>query len=523
MNSLAYLSLPLIGALIGYLTNHIAIRMLFRPLKPWRIAGVRIPLTPGVIPAARHRLARNIGKMVGDHLLTPADIRRALAEPGFQHNLRRLIETQTAAIYQARLGPPVTVVPPAFRSYFQTGIKLLRRRLLKDLHRHLDSPEFAASLSRAGDQYFNELLQRRLTVLLPADKLQRLLQSLGEQIGQLLASPAFQQGLTTYLDRKLTDLIAAGKTPADLLPPPVLKALLDRLEEQVPHLLQYLAKVLEKPEIQAKLATGLGEVLQKFSSSLGPLGAMLGSVLPPATVAAKLRAWLGARGWEAGRWLLDDEARRTMAAALRREAELFTQRPLADLLAGVSPEQLQRTRQELTRTMAELLCQPESATAVTDLLAEALTARQDQTLATVMMEFWGSEAAAKGCRFTNDELLRLLRSRRGKQMIDQLLGDLVESRLLARPLGRPADLLPRQVRQALNDYLLSHVKQLLEQEVPPLIDALKIHTIVTRKVTAWNCPAWRPCCFQSCRINSSTLIFSAPCSALLLACSTSCY
>jgi len=99
MNSLAYLSLPLIGALIGYLTNHIAIRMLFRPLKPWRIAGVRIPLTPGVIPAARHRLGRNIGNMVGDHLLTAADIRRALAEPGFQQNLRELIENQTAAIY----------------------------------------------------------------------------------------------------------------------------------------------------------------------------------------------------------------------------------------------------------------------------------------------------------------------------------------------------------------------------------------------------------------------------------------
>ncbi|MFH7325014.1 DUF445 domain-containing protein [Desulfurivibrio sp. C05AmB] len=62
MNSLAYLSLPLIGALIGYLTNHIAIRMLFRPLKPWRIAGVRIPLTPGVIPAARHRRHRPAGR-----------------------------------------------------------------------------------------------------------------------------------------------------------------------------------------------------------------------------------------------------------------------------------------------------------------------------------------------------------------------------------------------------------------------------------------------------------------------------
>jgi len=109
-------------------------------------------------------------------------------------------------------------------------------------------------------------------------------------------------------------------------------------------------------------------------------------------------------------------------------------------------------------------------------------------LAAVLTEFWGTEAATEAHRFTNDELLRLLRSRRGKQMLDRLLDDLLTTRLLTRPLGRPADILPRQVRQALNDYLLSQVNQLLEREVPPLIDALKIHTIVTRKVDSLELP-----------------------------------
>lgn len=109
-------------------------------------------------------------------------------------------------------------------------------------------------------------------------------------------------------------------------------------------------------------------------------------------------------------------------------------------------------------------------------------------MAAVLTEFWGTEAATEAHRFTNDELLRLLRSRRGKQMLDRLLDDLLTTRLLTRPLGRPADILPRQVRQALNDYLLSQVNQLLEREVPPLIDALKIHTIVTRKVDSLELP-----------------------------------
>ncbi|MFH7325013.1 hypothetical protein [Desulfurivibrio sp. C05AmB] len=64
-------------------------------------------------------------------------------------------------------------------------------------------------------------------------------------------------------------------------------------------------------------------------------------------------------------------------------------------------------------------------------------------MAAVLTEFRGPEAAIEAHRFTNDELLRLLRSPRGKQMLDRLLDDLVTTRLLARPLGRPANILPR--------------------------------------------------------------------------------
>ena len=56
---------PCIGAFIGYLTNRVAIRMLFRPLEPWFVFGVQVPMTPGVIPSKRHELAENIGAMVG--------------------------------------------------------------------------------------------------------------------------------------------------------------------------------------------------------------------------------------------------------------------------------------------------------------------------------------------------------------------------------------------------------------------------------------------------------------------------
>jgi len=56
--------------MIGYLTNSIAIRMLFRPLRRIRVLGIPLPFTPGVIPRQREDLAESIGTMVADELLT---------------------------------------------------------------------------------------------------------------------------------------------------------------------------------------------------------------------------------------------------------------------------------------------------------------------------------------------------------------------------------------------------------------------------------------------------------------------
>ena len=68
--NLMMLSGPIIGAVIGYFTNSIAIKMMFRPLHPVKIGNFTLPFTPGIIPKGKGRLAKAIGKTVGEQLLT---------------------------------------------------------------------------------------------------------------------------------------------------------------------------------------------------------------------------------------------------------------------------------------------------------------------------------------------------------------------------------------------------------------------------------------------------------------------
>nr|WP_318540547.1 DUF445 family protein [Terribacillus saccharophilus] len=78
------LSMALIGALIGGITNYLAIKMLFKPHRAIYIGKWRVPFTPGLIPKRRSDLARSLGKTVVDHLLTPKGMQARLIDESFQ-------------------------------------------------------------------------------------------------------------------------------------------------------------------------------------------------------------------------------------------------------------------------------------------------------------------------------------------------------------------------------------------------------------------------------------------------------
>lgn len=71
---------PIIGAIIGYGTNWIAIKMLFRPLKPVKIGKFTLPFTPGIIPKRQGKIAKAIVESIENNLFTDDDIKEMLLD-----------------------------------------------------------------------------------------------------------------------------------------------------------------------------------------------------------------------------------------------------------------------------------------------------------------------------------------------------------------------------------------------------------------------------------------------------------
>ncbi|ASS87921.1 MULTISPECIES: DUF445 domain-containing protein [Geobacillus] len=114
MGTFIYLSFMVaVGALIGGVTNLIAIVMLFRPHEPMYLFGKRLPFTPGLIPKRRRELAEQLGKTVVEHLVTPEGLRRKLNDSAFMAGVveegrkwlkRWLARRETPAQLLERLG-----------------------------------------------------------------------------------------------------------------------------------------------------------------------------------------------------------------------------------------------------------------------------------------------------------------------------------------------------------------------------------------------------------------------------------
>lgn len=144
---------PIVGAIIGYGTNRLAIRMLFRPHRPKHILGWQVPFTPGLIPKKRDELALSIGKSVAEELLTPEAIRTQLNSDGFRVSLRQWVTQQRCRLMEAS----ITLSAEQERQL----LGALGGPITQAVRRALEQPTVRARLVEIGNEAIEQYVERQ--------------------------------------------------------------------------------------------------------------------------------------------------------------------------------------------------------------------------------------------------------------------------------------------------------------------------------------------------------------------------
>jgi len=101
--------LPLVGAFIGWVTNLLAVKLLFRPHRAYRFWRFTLQ---GVLPKRRHELARSVGRVIERELVSFDDILQHMKERDVPERIVTLVRE---AIRQAVLEKIPGWVPAAVK------------------------------------------------------------------------------------------------------------------------------------------------------------------------------------------------------------------------------------------------------------------------------------------------------------------------------------------------------------------------------------------------------------------------
>lgn len=213
--------------------------MLFRPYtKKWYTLGWQ-----GVIPKNRGKLAKEIGLMVGNKLISNESIKEALFENKFQLVLEKTIHNELKNLLDRELGSLETIL-----TSFGIDTKKIAQKLADYL---ISSDEFTHTINNNVNLIINDGLKK-----LSEKKISdypNLLESLSKVINEIFSNYIIKDELIDHISSNIDDIILSGKSIKELIKIDLDETLQNISNSITNKLIDTLYDVLQKDEVKKKI------------------------------------------------------------------------------------------------------------------------------------------------------------------------------------------------------------------------------------------------------------------------------
>lgn len=257
--NLTFVVSPIVGSVIGYCTNWVAIKMLFRPLEEKKILGMKVPFTPGVIPRRRGKLAESIGNTVGERLLTPDAFQRILEGEEMQKKVKEFIrEGMEGLEEEERSLKEITkeIIPdPDKRKDLELEVKKV---ITKGLQGLLTSENIKDLIT----EELENMDSADLNVYFKSEEYQKLKAKLKSVLLAYLHNEQTEKKLASLLEEKIVYLKQKEQTVGDVLPTAVAADLKEFLSDQGPEIVDRLVGFLSSDTTKERINRKIEEVLE---------------------------------------------------------------------------------------------------------------------------------------------------------------------------------------------------------------------------------------------------------------------
>ena len=287
---------PVVGAVIGYITNDIAIRMLFRPHHAKYFLGIHIPFTPGIIPKEKNRIAGAIGKAVSENLMNREVLEKSLLSEDMLSKIADAIDEFVAT--QSQNGETIE----EFARHYLTNEDITAMRsnvsdgVVKMITGKLQDSRLGDSIAHMATQHVMEKTRMSIAGRLGADMILQPIAQLVEgilakHINEILHNNSQQmiEGLVReesdqLMSMTMSDLMTGHDEQVSQIKSGILSAYRVIITEHLPRILQDIdiSAIIEqriKDMDMEEAESIILDVMKKELRAIVWLGALLGCIM----------------------------------------------------------------------------------------------------------------------------------------------------------------------------------------------------------------------------------------------------
>lgn len=462
----------------GYAGAWLAVRMLFRPRKPFKILGITL-FPQGMIPRHRDRLARAIGKAVGEELVSQDTIIEQLTGKDFLRNkIQAVVDSYADDLLSQDYPSLIEALPKNVREPVLDAVTGLQLRIGEHIREVLRNEESQISIQKFVNRRVDDILSSRVSETIDEETVLKFTGFLEARIRSAIRSRSFEEKVRDFVGRRLDDLIHTETPLGDMFTDDAVALLKEKANEQVEPVVHRLTEIaaaegtrnqigaLIKREVHEyyenlpffkKIFVSRDNLLREVDDLVNEsLPRRIEETLKGEFFAQEARAFIGS----------------TIDGALSR--------PLPAVIGAVDPAQLERLKAQVLRSVLAVIQGEEMmrgiSTYITDTFEKLRPHSIDAILKTIHTE---SEDKLK--TMLSKGLIDILSRDETSRIINEMLAAQID-RLLSTPIGRLGDQISetklREASGALTEAIISAV----HSKLPDAIREFDVGGVVREKI-----------------------------------------
>ena len=252
------------GALTGGLTNTVAIWMLFHPIKPPALLGRPFRLLQGAIPKNQPRLAKAIGRTVGDTLLTTEDLARTFDNPEFRAAFDEKLDDFLTQVLDVERGSLREIFGPEGAAKADQIAGEVVNHALHWMQGYVASDAFESAVRAKAGKLAEFVADASAGDVLTSDLK-------GQDRGRprpsgssgAVSGDRFREFVGDYVREGAEKLLASERTVREMLPEGAGAVVEKTLAGYLPLAVRRLGKMLESPAVRRRFEAAVHDVLER--------------------------------------------------------------------------------------------------------------------------------------------------------------------------------------------------------------------------------------------------------------------